>query len=192
MATDHPGEITDLLHRARNGDRQAEERLAALILPELGKIARTILSREYRGNTMETGDLVNQIYLRLAPGMKDYQDSLHFKAYAARAMHNHLIDRARKMIRREDHLGRREAFEEAERLLEAADGEESILRAIEYAELDRALEELRQMDERATNVAVLKSGGLTNDEIADYLGVSLATVKRDWTAARAFLLGRLG
>src|SRR5215475_11557198 len=126
MSAENPGEITQLLEKARNGDKQAENRLAELIMPELKKLASFILSREYRGNTMETGDLVNAIYLKLRPDVKTFNDSVHFKSYAARAMHNYLIDKARRVIQREKHLGQRADFEEAERVTKGPGGEESL------------------------------------------------------------------
>src|ERR671925_516722 len=111
MSAENPGEITQLLAKARNGDKSAEDRLAELLLPELERMASVILSREYRGHTMETGDLVNEIYLKASPALKTFNDSAHFKAYAARAMHNLLIDRARKYLTREKHYGQQTDFE---------------------------------------------------------------------------------
>ena len=191
MSAENPGEITQLLEKARNGDKQAENRLAELIMPELKKLASFILSREYRGNTMETGDLVNAIYLKLRPDVKTFNDSAHFKAYAARAMHNYLIDRARRVIHREKHLGERAAFEEAERFTKDADGDESVERATQLVALAKALQELRESDERAAQIVVLRMGGLTNEEIAVALGLGERTVIRDWRSARALIVSRL-
>ena len=70
MSMDNPGEITLLLAKARKGDKLAENQLAERLAPELRRIASIILSREYRGATMETGDLVNEIYLRASPFLK--------------------------------------------------------------------------------------------------------------------------
>ena len=191
MSVDNPGEITLLLAKARNGDKLAENRLADLLMPELRRMASVILSREYRGSTMETGDLVNEIYLKASPALKTFNDSSHFKAYVARAMHNLLIDRARRVIAREKHLGRRADFEDA-RLVAHDDGEASVDRAMQIAELGRTVQELEADDPRAVQVVILKNGGLTNEEIAEALGVDVSTVKRDWRAARAYLAARLG
>jgi len=95
MQESRPGEITILLSLVRNGDRAAEERLAELILPELQRIASVILRRERPGHTLQTADLVNEVYLKARPLLRDYNDSVHFKAYAAQKMHWILIDRAR-------------------------------------------------------------------------------------------------
>src|SRR5215475_2948082 len=156
MPAENPGEITQLLEKARKGDKQAENRLAELIMPELERIARIILSREYQGNTMETGDLVNAIYLKLRPDVKTFNDSVHFKSYAARAMHNYLIDKARRVIQRGKHLGQQVAYEEAERATKGADGEEFLERATQLVALAKALQELRESDERAAQVVVLR------------------------------------
>jgi len=191
MSVENPGEITLLLAKARNGDKLAENRLADLLMPELRRMAGVILSREYRGSTMETGDLVSEIYLKASPALKTFNDSSHFKAYVARAMHNLLIDRARRVIAREKHLGRRADFEDA-RLVAHDDGEASVDRAMQIAELGRTVQELEADDPRAVQVVILKNGGLTNEEIAEALGVDVSTVKRDWRAARAYLAARLG
>jgi RNA polymerase sigma factor (TIGR02999 family) len=191
MSGDKPGEITKLLEKARNGDKLAENRLADLLMPELQRMASRILSREYRSATMETGDLVNEIYLKASPALKTFNDSSHFKAYVARAMHSLLIDRARRIITREKHLGRRADFEDA-RDVAHGDGESSADRAMQIAALGKAMRELEADDPRAVQVVVLKNGGLTNEEIAEALGVDVSTVKRDWRAARAYLASRLG
>lgn len=191
MSVDNPGEITLLLAKARNGDKLAENRLADLLMPELRRMAGVILSREYRGSTMETGDLVNEIYLKASPALKTFNDSSHFKAYVARAMHSLLIDRARRIIAREKHLGRRADFGDA-RLVADGDGKASVDRAMQIAALGRTVQELEADDPRAVQVVILKNGGLTNEEIAEALGVDVSTVKRDWRAARAYLAARLG
>jgi RNA polymerase sigma factor (TIGR02999 family) len=189
MPADNPGEITQLLAKARNGDKLAENRLADLLMPELQRMASRILSREYRSATMETGDLVNEIYLKASPALKTFNDSSHFKAYVARAMHNLLIDRARRIIAREKHLGRRADFEDARHV---AQGEASVDLATQIAALGKATQELEADDPRAVQVVILKNGGLTNEEIAEALGMDISTVKRDWRAARAYLAARLG
>src|SRR5262245_36529755 len=131
MSADNPGEITILLGRARAGDKLAENRLVDLLMPELKRMASVILSREYRGATMETGDLVNEIYLKASPGLKSFNDSAHFKAYVARAMHNLLIDRARRVLTREKHLGQLADFEDALRKADQDDGDASVDRAMQ-------------------------------------------------------------
>lgn len=192
MSAAHPGEITQLLEMARRGDKLAENRLAELLMPELQRMASIILSREYRGNTMETGDLVNEIYLKARPDLKTFCDSAHFKAYAARAMHNLLIDRARRFLTREKHLGQQADFEDAQRFAHRDDGDALVERALQIVRLGKAMQELEAEDPRAVQVVVLKSGGLTIEEMAEVIAVDISTIKRDWRSARAYLNARLG
>jgi RNA polymerase sigma factor (TIGR02999 family) len=192
MSAENPGEITQLLAKARNGDKIAEDRLAELLFPELERMASAILSREYRGHTMETGDLVNEIYLKASPALKTFNDSAHFKAYAARAMHHLLIDRARKYLTREKHFGLQTDFEIAQRVAQNDEGAVSEERALQYAALSKALDELSAEDPRAAQIVILRNGGLTVEEIAAVMSVGVSTVKRDWRAARAYLAAFLG
>src|SRR5580765_3892423 len=89
-------EITRLLHRWRDGDREAEERLFELMLPELRVLAARYLRRERNGHTLQPTALVNEAFLRLAAAKNiDWHDRGHFLALAARVMRRHLIDHAR-------------------------------------------------------------------------------------------------
>jgi RNA polymerase sigma factor (TIGR02999 family) len=187
---DNPGEITSLLAKARKGDKDAENRLAELLMPELQRMASRILSREYRGNTMETGDLVNEIWLKAGLDLKTFNDRTHFKAYVAWKMHNTLIDRARKIITREKHLGRRADTEDTQ-LVARGDGAASIEHAMQRVALGKAMQELEAKAPRAVRVVILKIGGLTNEEIAEEIGMDVSTVKRDWRVARAYLADRI-
>jgi RNA polymerase sigma factor (TIGR02999 family) len=155
-------------------------------------MASAILSRGYRGHTMETGDLVNEIYLKASPALKTYNDSAHFKAYAARAMHHLLIDRARKYLTREKHFGQQADFEIAHRVAQGDGGAVSEERALQYVALSKALNELSAEDPRAAQIVILRNGGLTVEEIAVVMGLSVRTIKRDWRAARAYLAACLG
>jgi len=192
MPADNPGEITQLLKKARNGDKLAENRLAESLMPELRRMASVYLRRDFRADSMETGDLVNEIYLKASPALKTFNDSAHFKAFVATAMYHHLIDRARKIIARKNRLGERAPFEEADLAPIDDEGAASVERALQIAQLDKAMRELEAEDPRAVRVVKLKSGGLTNKEIAESLGVDESTVKRDWRAARAYLASRVG
>ena len=186
MAT--PGKITRLLALARQGNQAAKQELMELIKPELDKIASRILSREYNGNSMETSDLVNELYLRLKFELTAFNDSAHFKAYSAWMMHNCLVSRARRRIRR----GKREDLEEIQSALPDEASQRVTKLAYELARLGDLVKELNRIDPRAAQVVVYKKGGMTNDEIAEALSISLATVKREWQSARAFLVSKLG
>lgn len=181
MQNIHPGEITILLSRSRNGDKQAEERLAELILPELHRIASKILRRERQGQTLQTSDLVNEVYMKVSPQLKDYNDSVHFKAYAAKKMRWILIDRARS----KSSQGHKVEVDEGD---ESVDNNkiETILA------LEESLDALKQTFPRAVQVVELRFyGGLNHEEVATALGVSVKTVKEDWRFAKAFLKTKL-
>jgi RNA polymerase sigma-70 factor, ECF subfamily len=192
MPANNPGEITKLLEKARNGDKIAENRLAESLMPELRRMASVYLRRDFRADSLETGDLVNEIYLKASPALKTFNDSAHFKAFVATAMYHHLIDRARKIVARKNRLGERAPFEDANLAPIDGGGAASVERALQIARLDKAMRELEAEDPRAVRVVKLKSGGLTNKEIAESLGVDESTVKRDWRAARAYLASRAG
>lgn len=181
MQESRPGEITVLLSLARNGDREAEERLAELILPELQKIASSILRRERQGQTLQTADLVNEVYIKARPLLRDYNDSVHFKAYAAKKMHWILIDRARAKSAQ----GHRVSLE---------DGDEvSDINRIEMIlSIEESLLALKEAFPRAAEVVELKFfGGLTAEESAAVLGVSERTIKKDLHFAKVFLKSKL-
>lgn len=176
-----PGEITVLLSRSRDGDKQAEERLAEIILPELHRIASKILRREKQGQTLQTSDLVNEVYMKVSPQLRDYNDSIHFKAYAAKKMRWVLIDRARS----KSYQGRKIDVDEGD---DPIDGNkiETILA------LEESLDALKQNFPRAVQIVELRFyGGLTHEETAAALGVSVKTVKEDWRFAKAFLKTKL-
>ena len=178
---DSTGDITELLHRAHAGDEQAKERLFQLMLPDLERLASSYLRREKSGQTMQTGDLVNELYLKIGVTLKDYKDRTHFKAYAAWKLRRLLIDKAREKRGR----GQKVEVDESDGFSNEA--------AAEVLALDEALLELSEMDPRAAQVVELKFyGGLTVDEIALQLDLSDKTIKNDWRFARAFLKSKLG
>src|SRR5438094_5581036 len=89
-------DITHLLHQWRDGSRNAENELFAVVLPDLRRLARNLMKGERKGHSMQATDLVDQIYLRLVGAKdRDWQNRAHFFAIAGRAMRRHLIDHAR-------------------------------------------------------------------------------------------------
>lgn len=191
MPDSNPGAITELLRLARQGDKEAENHLFELLLPDLRHIANRVLHRKYRGHTLEASDLVNTACRRLRPDLKTYSDSAHFKAYAATCMLHYLLDRARKALPREKAVGHQVPFEQAEDLPLHPDDPHLISRSIEYLALGRAIDELRRSDKRAADIVIYKLAGMTNHEIAEVLGVDESTVKRDWRSSRAAIAARL-
>jgi RNA polymerase sigma factor (TIGR02999 family) len=139
------------------------------------------LARRRPGDTLSTTALVHEAYLKLtASSHQTYQDRVHFFAVASRAMRQILVDYARRMSAVKRDGGRAVTFDPD--LL----GDPG--RAEELLALDEALEQLEALDERlARTVEMRFFGGLSVEEVADALGVSPRTVKRDWRKARAFL-----
>ena len=174
--------ITGLLIAWGGGDRAALDRLVPLVYEELRRMAHRQMRRERQGDTLQTTALVNEAYLRLV----DYErvrarDRSHFLSIAAQAMRRVLIERARE--RRADKRG---SNPQKVSLGDAA--EVSGERAADLVALDDALSALAAIDSDKARLVELKYfGGLTTEETARVLGVSTATVERDWRTARIWL-----
>lgn len=180
-------QITVWLANWRGGDPGAQDRLFAAVYPQLRQIASRFLHNERNGHTLEPNALVNELYLRLMGSEPlAYQDRAHFYAIAAKTMRRILIDHARARI-----AGKRGG--EQERVsLTAVEGWNPVGQSEDVIALDQALSKLEKADARAARVVELRFfGGLQEEEIAEVLGVSTVTVKRDWKVARAWLVGRL-
>jgi RNA polymerase sigma factor (TIGR02999 family) len=183
-------QATQLLRRWRGGDEQAFQLLVPLVEGELRRLARHYLRGERQGHTLQTNALVNEAYLRLmGQAAPDWQGRSHFIAIAARSMRQVLVDHAR--ARKADKRG---AGEQPAPLDESHDApEQNGMSLEEVLTVNDALQRLEELDERQARVVELRIfGGLDNREIAEALDISVATVKREWTAARAWLYGELG
>ena len=181
-------DITRLLQAYAGGDRAAFDELVPLIYEELRRIARNHLRRTQRGATLDTNGLVHEAYLKLAgqKGMR-VEDRGHFLAIAARAMRQIIVSRARARVAAKRGGGDIRITLDEERL--AARGE---AQAEWLLDLDRALEGLRERDERlARTVECRFFAGLSEDETAEALGVSLRTAQRNWMRARAWIRSEL-
>lgn len=179
-------DITELIAAARGGAPEAEARLIEAIYPELRRLARRSLARERDGHTMQTTELVHEAWLRLFSGTPvALADRLHLFALMATQMRRVLVDYAR---RRNAAKGPGASIRVS---LDAAGGvgtraDEDVLA------IDQALTALKEVDERAARVVELRFfAGLLEEETAAALGISVATLKRDWTFARAWLFERL-
>jgi RNA polymerase sigma factor (TIGR02999 family) len=162
-------------------DPQALERLVPIVYDELRRLAHYHMHGERAGHTLQTTALVNEVYLRLA-GLKGLQwrDRAHFFAMAGTLMRRVLVDYARRQGR--DKRGGGVA-------VISLDGQ-SITAApsVDFEALDQALERLAGADPQQCRIVELRFfGGLSIEETAEALGISPATVKRDWTTARAWL-----
>lgn len=176
---DQTGDITQLLHKWREGDRQAENELFALVFPNLRRLAHYLMRGERKGHSLQATELVDQIYFRLVAAKdRDWRNRQHFFAIAARAMRRYLIDHAR---------GR----PDAEFL--GIDGIRDFLPA-DSAKLDVAITVDRLLDQLSRTkpewcdlVEVKYFLGLSDEEAADALGMKLRTMQRMWRDARRWL-----
>jgi len=177
-------EVTHLLARARAGDNAALSAAYTAIYDELKRAARQQLRR--MRDDFQTTALVHEAWLKLAGGAQlAAVDRNHLLALSARAMRQVLVDDAR--ARKADKRG---GGQEALTLTARLDAGERA--ALEVLELDDLLQRLHALDERAAQVVELRYfGGYEETEIAQLLGVTDRTVRRDWRKARAFLLNAL-
>jgi len=181
------GDITQLLQRARQGDRQAFDQLFHALYPDLRRIARARLAPHVRGTMLDTTALVHEAYLkfeqaaRLTPG-----DRSHFLAYAARVMRSIIVDAARAS------RSQRRGGDAAHVTLDTEAAEAAVAGEEEILDVDAALARLAEMDERLVRVVEMRYfGGMTEAEIGEALGVTDRTVRRDWEKARLFLAAEL-
>jgi len=176
--------VTQWLERARTGDVQALDAAYSAVYSELKRAARLQLRRER--TPFDTTVLVHEAYLRLAAGVVLAPvDRNHLLALSARAMRQVLVDHARHV-----HAQKRGSGQAALTLTASVgSGERAV---VEVLALDELLGSLHKVDARAAQVVELRYfGGYEEEEIADLLGISYRTVRRDWRNARAFLLAEM-
>ncbi len=179
-------EITELLVAYADGDRGAFDQLVPMVYDELRRIARRHLRRNDRGQTLDTTGLVHEAYLKLA-GQKGLrlEDRGHFLAVAACAMRQIIISRARARMA-DKRGGGKAPVTLDEQQIGTRDQAEYLL------DLDRVLEKLRERDERlARTVECRFFAGLSEEETAQALGVSVRTAQRNWMRARAWIRSEL-
>ncbi len=175
--------LTEWLVRLREGDADALDRILPVVYAELRQLARVQLRREDSGHTLDATALVHEAYLRLAERQElRPRDRHHFFAIAAQCMRRVLIDHARGRKRKKRGAGVVALSLEHAGALWAEEASEELLA------LDRALDRLAEASPRAARVVESRFfAGLTLQETALSLGVSLKTVQRDWLSARAWL-----
>jgi RNA polymerase sigma factor (TIGR02999 family) len=179
-----PGALTRLLQAWSGGDPQAQDRLIPLIYGELRRNAAAQLRRERPHHTLNPTALVHETYVRLCAQNALWQNREQFFCVAARLMRRILLDHARSRGARKRDAGIRVTLRDG---LLAVDPQEPNL-----IELDRALDELTELDERQGRLVEMRFfGGLTLEEAASALSISLATANRDWAMAKAWLYRRL-
>jgi len=177
--------VTALLLNWRGGDKAALDRLIPIVYAELRRVARARLRAE-RGHSLEPTALVHEVYLRLVDlDRMTVNNRTHFFALAARLMRQVLVDHAR----------RRQAQKRGSGVTMVGVDEVSAATRtsmVDVLALDEALRELAVFDERSCRVVELRYfAGLNIDETAEAIEISTATVEREWTVAKAWLLKRL-
>ena len=181
-----PGDVTQLLHSWSGGDKQALDQLVPLVYRELRSLAAGYIRRERRDHTLQPTALVHEAFLRLVDQSQVQSPSrAQFFGIAANLMRQILVNHAKQHRAAKRGGGNKVELEEGAAAVEQ--------RGVDMIALDGALDILAQLDPRQGRVVELRFfGGLTEDEIAEVLGVSAITVKRDWRMARAFLHHNLG
>lgn len=180
--------ITRLLREWQDGSQDALDRLVPLVYDELHALASRHLAHEWRHDRLQTTVVVNEAYLRLFGQREiDWQNRGHFFAIAAQLMRRILVDHARRQLRQ-----KRGGGELPLELDDAFAAPAAPVEAVDALDLDRALQKLQQIDpEQAQLVEMRFFGGLTVEETAAALGISPATVKREWAVAKGWLYREL-
>lgn len=183
-----PEGITQLLNDWGKGDRAALEKLMPLVYSELRRLATNYLRRERAGHTLQPTALVNEAYLKLVDQRNaKWQNRAQFFGISAQLMRRILVDHARQ----------RQAVKRGgsgQQRLSITSVEATVLKEpeIDLLALNEALDELAQVDPQQSRIVELKFfGGLSIEETAEVLGISHATVERDWKMARAWLRRQL-
>ena len=178
-------DVTVLLREWQGGDRAALDRLIPLVYDELHIIASRYMAREWRKGTIETAGLVNEAYMKLVDQRNvDWQSRAHFFAIAAQVMRRILLDHARRRLRGKHGGGVRERVDAA--AIAVPDAQR--LDPLDALAIDRALQQLEELDPDQARIVELRFfAGLTVEETASVVGMSPATVKREWASAKAWL-----
>ena len=195
--------VTQLLAQWRDGDERAFAQLSALMYEELRQLAQRHLRRERSNHTIQKTALVNEAFVRLVGQQSvDWQSRAHFIGLASKLMRRVLVDyaRARLADKRGGGAGVLSLDEmAAPEADEAPDTTPTALQHLdahtqeEVSAIDQALLRLEQIDERQAQIVEMRYfGGLTVEQTAEAIGISEATVKREWTLARAWLRRELG
>ena len=180
MPPPDPKQVTELLQKWKDGDRQALDSLMPLVYDELRRIARRYLKQEQSGHTLQSTALVHEAYLRLIAGAGRFENRSHFFAVSAHLMRQILVDFARSRGAAKRNHNLTITLDDAVATVQA--------KSLDLLALDDALGELSKLSPRQSRIVELRFfGGLSIVETADVMEVSEATVERDWTNARTWL-----
>jgi RNA polymerase sigma factor (TIGR02999 family) len=186
MDASTPGDVTLLLKRVAAGDPDAAERLAEAVYAELRRIATRLMVHERRDHTLQATAIAGEAYVNLVDQPeRNWQNRAHFFAVAAQAMRRILVDygRRKRSLKRGGALQRVDQLDASQDL---SSSHEEILA------VNEALDRLTEIDPRQSRIVELRYfGGLTEEETAEVLQISVRTVKRDWAVARAWLHAEL-
>ena len=175
-------DVTQLLIAWSNGNQAARDGLMSVVYEELHRLARRYMRHESPGHTLQTSALVNEAFLRLVDQRNvHWQNRAHFFGISAQLMRRILVDHARTK-RRAKRGGSdiKVALDEGDLLATGPD--------VDVIAVDQALERLSKIDEQQSKIVELRFfSGLTVEETAEVLKISPATVKRDWSMAKAWL-----
>jgi len=185
MQTGQENEVTRLLVAWSHGEDAALETLTPILYEELRQLARRYMRQERPGHTLQSTAIVHEAFIRLIDQNVEWNSRAHFFSIAAKMMRRILIDHARA------HAASKRGACVAhvpveEHPLSAPE------REIDLVALDEALERLAKVDPQRSRIVELRYfGGLSNEESAEVLGISPATIQRQWTGARAWLYREL-
>jgi len=193
-----PGEVTHLLQRWADGDAAALDALWPMVYDDVRRLARRQMSGERGDHTLQGTALVNEAFIRLA-GQRvfEWQNREQFLSLAAQIMRRVLVDYARQRnAQRRGDGAKRLSIHDTQAALEI-DGAQALHafndESVDVLAIDTALNKLQQLDAPQSRIVELRYfGGLTLEETASVAGISLASVKREWAMARAWLRRELG
>ena len=182
-ANNQPGDLTQLLHKAMDGDTFAKEAFFSRVKDKLHEIASQRMRHEKNGHSLSAAGLINECYLKLVKSKNlSINDRGHFFAIASKYMRQILIDHSRKK--------KLDSTEPKEHHLKEESPQQRLANLID---INAALEELEQLNPQWVRVIDMKFfGQLSTKEIAEATGVSTRTIERQWNFARAWLYNRLG
>ena len=179
-------ELTQVLQAIRRGDGQASSELLPLVYHELRQLALARMAQESAGQTLQATALVHEAWLRMVgAGDRTWQNRAHFFGAAAEAMRRILVENARRKSRLKRGGGQARVDIDAIDVAAASPDEKVLL-------MDEALEQLQAQDPEKARIVVMKFfGGMTNQEVAENLGVTERTVERQWAYAKAWLFQKI-
>jgi RNA polymerase sigma factor (TIGR02999 family) len=179
------GDVTELLLASQSGSQDAMDRLVPLVYDELKVLAAAYLRSERPDHSLQTTGLVHEAYMKLVNAQRTtWESRAHFFGVAAQAMRRILVDHARR--RRARGGGGHVSLDDHVPGSAAADDDDVLA-------VDEALERLALLDARQARIVELRYfAGLTIEQTAETVGISPATVKREWTSAKAWLMRELG